>query len=255
MSTHLQATRVRRLSNGLPVEPYSSFDKGTEDLSRFTNMKVMSDKTMIASRKPKMRVQDGESPWKFANISTPQNSKDVTFRKMVRAQAARRYRNRSSTSQDGERKRSLAGSTCIDTTKLSAPSSSATLDHGEEGSQVTQVQPETVDWPNQMNQLLMEAQRLCDGLAPLTDIGNMGDSGPNRGEDTPDHIHSPPTKHMTLQPVPVTSPATLLASGNLDPFNSFPIEYRPKDFELLYHCKRSIELNKRTSILLLACPA
>ena len=205
----------------------------------------MSHGTTFANRKPKMRIHNGERRWKFANISTPQHTKDVKFRKMVRTQAARHHQN----------KTSLVGSACKDTTKISALSSSAFLDDGNEGSQQAHVQTETAVWPNQMDQLLMEAQRLCDSLAPLTDIGNTREASPNRAADTPYHVHSPSSKCMKLQTVPVANPCTLLASDNLDPFDSFPIEYCPKDFELLYHCKPSFKLNKHTSILLPGCAA
>ena len=210
---------------------------------------------MVASSKAKMRVSNGERRWKFANISAPEHTKHVTFRKMVRTQAARYHQDKTSTSQDGKTKTSLVGSACKDTTKSSALSSSASLDDGNEGRQQAHVQTETAFWPNQMNQLLMEAQRLCDSLAPLTDIGNTREASPNRGADTPYHVHSPSSKCMKLQAVPVANPCTLLASGNLDPFDSFPVEYCSKDFELLYHCKPSFNLNKHTSMLLPGCAA
>ena len=207
---------------------------------------------MVASSKPKTRVHNGERRWKFANISTPQHAKDVTFRKMVRTQAARHHQNKTSTSQDGEIRRSLVGSACKETTNLSVLSSSASLNDGNEESQQAHVQTETGFWPSQMDQLLMEAQRLCDSLAPLTNIGNTRESSPNSGADMP-YVHSPSSNRMKVQAVPVASPCTLLASANLDPFDSFPVEYCPKDFELLYHCKPSFDLNKHTFILLLGC--
>ena len=210
--------------------------------------------TMTASSKPRIGDHSGDRSWKFANISTPQHTRDVTFRKIVRAQAARRCRNKSSTSQDGKTRRPLVGSTCKDTTNLSALSTSASLDHGNEQSQHTQVQTENVVWPNQMDQLLMEAQWLCDSSAPLTDLGNTRDSLPTRGADPPHYVDSPYPKHVGSQAVPVANPCTLLASGNLDPFDTFPIEYCPKDSELLYHCKPLFDLDKHTSILLLDCP-
>lgn len=177
----------------------------------------------------------GESAWQFVNLSEMQHAKDPELRKLVRVNAMRHYRRSQPKRRDGSPHRPNSATSSHCRTMMSDVSPCTALELCEEDrDDESYLHDESLSWPSQWDQLLKEAQRMCDLSPPRTISGAIQQPAPDNGEDPPSDSYSKP---MVVSPTqaPRRSSLLLLGSGNSDPFDSFPMKDNPQSSELLYH--------------------
>ena len=167
--------------------------------------------------------------WQFVNLSTPQHIKDSAVRKVIRSNAAKRYQSKASSERQTRRTHQP-----ILECALQRPVS-ASYDQCTDSSRrcgddlgVSSIVPDVLVWPNQLDQLVIEAAELCSISSPIASSDD---------ESVKDRTCTSCSDASSFPLSPIISPQCPLGSGSLDPFDAFPVQDCTQDSEFVTHCK------------------
>ena len=166
--------------------------------------------------------------WEFINLSTPQDAKVASLRKTVRVKAARGLQPKSRIKERTHRPH--ADAPLKTDTVVSEQSEVTRVNSAIPHPESSPLPKQAPRWPNQLEQLILEAGLVSKSLTPGTSREHTEDD-----DSTYDSYAS-----MVFDLLrPVTKPDCSLGSGIADPFDAFPSKHCAQDYELVSHCKLS----------------
>ena len=167
--------------------------------------------------------------WEFINLSTPQDAKVASLRKTVRVKAARGLQPKS---RIKERTHRPHADTPLKTdTVISEQSEVTRANHAIPHPESSPLPKQAPRWPNQLEQLILEADLVSKSLTSGTSWEHT--------EDDDDSTYDSYASMVFDLLRPVTKPDCSLGSGIADPFDAFPSKHCAQDYALVSHCKLS----------------
>ena len=168
--------------------------------------------------------------WEFINLSTPQDAKVASLRRTVRVKAARGLQPKSRIKERTHRP--YADAPLETQTVVPEQSEVTTANHAIPHPGSSPLPKQAPRWPNQLEQLILEADLVSKSLTPATSREYT--------EDDDDFTHDTYARMVSDLLSPVTKPDCSLGSGIADPFDAFPSKHCAQDYKMVSHCKLSI---------------
>ena len=177
---------------------------------------------------PEARGGKARGAWEFINLSAPKDAKVASLRRIVRVQAAKNLQFKSRPKERAPR--AHADAPVKPQAVISEQSEIPKADYAIPHQELSVLPNKLPRWPNQLEQLLLEAELLSKSLPPGT-----GQEHTKNDDSTHDSYATLIADLLS----PTTRLDSSLGSGIADPFNAFPSKHCSQDYELVSHCKPS----------------